>query len=99
VNGVRQFLNKYHAVPANDAGPSWSQASEAALLGWFQTYASVVRCGWHREAQRAAVAVERGAMWPVCDQIVNEIARRARRPDASPDILAAWYRARLPEES
>ncbi len=34
MNAIQAFFRKYHAVPANDAGPQWSQASDAALCGW-----------------------------------------------------------------
>lgn len=34
MNGIKGFFAKYHAVPASVAGPSWSAASDEALIGW-----------------------------------------------------------------
>lgn len=34
MDAVKSFFAKYHAVPANDAGPQFDKASDAALLGW-----------------------------------------------------------------
>ncbi len=91
-----EFLRKYNAVPANNAGPQWSQASEEALLGWFASYAAICRCGWNQGARRDATPQERAAVLPMYNEIVAEIDTRARRPNASPGIVAAHFRSRLP---
>jgi hypothetical protein len=33
MNAVQSFFRKYHAVPATNKGPTWSEANDEALLG------------------------------------------------------------------
>jgi hypothetical protein len=96
MNPIQSLFRKYDAVPATDAGPSWSQATETALLGWFRHYAGICRCGWIHDAGREATAAERAAALPIYNEIVAEIATRAKQPDASAGIMAAHFRAGWP---
>jgi hypothetical protein len=34
MDAIRGFFRKYNAVPATDAGPDWTGASDEALAGW-----------------------------------------------------------------
>ena len=98
MNPISDFFRRYSGVPATDAGPTWSQAEEAVLLDWFNSMASVVRCGWNRQQEREATASERrGCVW-VYNEIVAEVRKRANRPNASPAILAAYFRSQLPQK-
>jgi hypothetical protein len=96
MNPIADFFRRHGAVPANDTGPQWDRASEAVLLGWFGQLASIVRCGWNAEAGRNATPTERQGQASLYAEIVAEVQRRASRSDASPEIMAAAFRAVLP---
>jgi hypothetical protein len=89
---VRSFFRRHHAVPAADAGPTWSQANETVLLDLYASVAAIVECGWNRDAKRNATAAERAGNAQQYREVVGEIRRRAAKADASPEIMAAYFR-------
>jgi hypothetical protein len=95
MNPVADFFRRHHAVPANDRSPQWRQATDAALLDWWNAYAGIVRCGWNRELKRDATIEERRALLPLYQQIAAEIQRRAEESDASPEIMGAYFISRM----
>lgn len=59
MDAVRGFFTRYHAVPANDAGPEWESASDDALIGWLTGEFNLLRRGDgdpRRKLLRGAVA-------------------------------------------
>lgn len=96
MNTIADFFRRHHAVPANDCGPKWTQCTEEQLLDWFMLYASIVRVGWNREANRASTPAEREAARPLYEEICGHIRTRANQPDASAAIRAADLRIDWP---
>ena len=84
------FLQKYHAIPATDSGPSWSRCTDDELLDWHGAYRSLARSGWNRDLKREATASERSAALPIYNEIMAEIGTRAAREGCGNGILAAW---------
>ena len=68
MNGMQAFFKKYHAVPANNDGPKWSQASDDALCGWAKDDCKA----W--DANPAAREGMRGRM----TDMASELDRRAK---------------------
>lgn len=98
MNAMQSFLRKYHAVPANDTGPQWSQATDEALLGWFDANKHIARSGLRKagDGQYEPVSPqERAAVLPIYQEIVAELDRRRQLPGCSPEIYAAWVVTRL----
>jgi hypothetical protein len=93
---IADFFRRHHAVPATDAGPDWSQATDKALLAWFHELAGIVRCGWCPSRQQDATQAERQGQAAVYRDVAAEVQRRAERPDASPEIMGAAFRAASP---
>lgn len=96
MNPVHDFFRRHAAVPADDAGPCWTKATEEALLAWFDDLAPIVRSGWNRSAGRPATHEERRANLSVYHEVLAEVTRRSNLPNASPAIVAAWFRSQLP---
>lgn len=96
MNAIQSFFRKYNAVPADDRGPSWMQASDESLLGWFNRLSPVVRCGWNDEEQREATAQDRLAQLSVYNDVVAEIRHRAGMANPSGEMVGAAFRASLP---
>jgi hypothetical protein len=88
---IKSFFKRYHAVPADDVGPTWSKATDEALLGWWNTTGPICRTGWNREAGREATREERAGLMPAYHEVVAELHRRARQPDAPAYIMAAYF--------
>ena len=84
---VSDFFRKYNAVPATDAGPSWRETPEAALLAEFDRLREIVRVGWDREAGREATAAERKAQTWLWHEVAAELKRRAGLEGASGEVL------------
>jgi len=72
MDALKAFFRKYNAIPATDAGPAWSQATEDVLIGWFDTYYGM--------PNRSAPAQK------LYDDVVAEIRRRAYMPNCSDAI-------------
>jgi hypothetical protein len=93
---IADFFRRHHAVPATDAGPDWSQATNKALLAWFHELAGIVRCGWCPSRQQDATPGERQGQAAAYRLVAAEVQRRAECPDASPEIMGAAFRAASP---
>lgn len=85
---MNDFLKRYGAVRGTNAGPTWSTASDEVLLAAYRDYRGIVVNGWRMD--RSATSTERVQCRPEYERIVAEIERRAKRPGASNDVLAAW---------
>lgn len=44
-DGIRDFFNRHHAVPATDSGPDFASATDDALLGWLNGECRLLRTG------------------------------------------------------
>lgn len=90
------FMKKYHAVRATDSGPSWSTATDEALLGWLETHEPIARFRWNKALGRAATPEEIHAVLPAYHEIAAEVLTRGMRPGASDAMFVAAITLRLP---
>lgn len=78
MDAIKSFFAKYHAVPANDAGPCWSQASDGALIGWAEMDCAV----WDHTLPTADREELRARM----QEVGNEMWARMHKDSDEPEI-------------
>lgn len=91
---VRGFFAKYRAVPANDAGPCWGQATDLRLVEWAEADIRV----WDTTLSRDDREELRVRMAEIGNELFKRMRGRdipCRCMDAAPTLdqrmRAAWY--------
>lgn len=70
MDAVRSFFEKYNAVPADDRGPRWAEATTPALIGWLDQDVKLLPTLAGRDAAFVRVRL---------DEIVAEVWARVGR--------------------